>query len=77
MDAFSLDTDQATRRLFWTVFVVLGAVTYALATIGLFGFHLVATKRKELTGLITSRWNDIVTMLKKRRRNQNSETNNN
>jgi TctA family transporter len=75
MDAFSLDTDQATRRLFWTVFAVLSGVTYVLAAVGLFGFHLVATKRKQLTSQITSKWNEVLMMLKERRRDKNLERN--
>lgn len=67
MDAFSLETDQATRRLFWTIFAVLSGVTYSLAGVGLFGFHIVATKRKQLMGYITLGWNELIKMLGERR----------
>ncbi|KAF5629984.1 uncharacterized protein FTJAE_8354 [Fusarium tjaetaba] len=71
MDAFSFDTDQATRRLFWTVFAVLSGVTYALAFLGLFGFHLVPTKRNQLMSRMNSKWDEVVLKLKERRGNRN------
>ncbi|KAH7308515.1 hypothetical protein B0I35DRAFT_442107 [Stachybotrys elegans] len=66
MDAFSLDTDQATRRLFWTVFGVLSGVTYVLSAIGLFGSHLLATKREQLVGQIRQQWEGLARRFRER-----------
>lgn len=75
MDAFALETDQATRRLFWTVFAVLTSVTYALATVGLFGFHLVAAKRKQLTDQATARWYQAIAAVKGKQGDTTTEGN--
>lgn len=73
MDAFALETDQATRKLFSTVFAVLTSVTYALATVGLFGFHIVATKRKQLTDQLTARWDQAIATLKRKQRDTTAD----